>query len=68
MLRSEDHKIVVYHGQATGELYDLGNDPDEFENLWDDQGARSLKMEMIKRCFDASVFSMDPVPLRRGPF
>ncbi len=68
MLRSEDHKIVVYHGRGTGELYDLRNDPDEFDNLWDDQSAHALKMTMTKRCFDASVFSMDPMPLRRGSF
>lgn len=68
MLRTKECKIVVYHGQQIGELYDLTNDPDEFENLWDDPPARQLKSDMLKQCFDASVLSMDPVPERRGPF
>lgn len=68
MLRTPDAKIVVYHGQETGELYDLSADPDEFDNLWRAEHAQSLKAEMMRRCFDASVFAMDPMPPRRGPF
>ena len=30
-------KHNVYHGTGLGELFDLENDPGEFENLWDDQ-------------------------------
>ncbi len=68
MLRTNEHKIVVYHGQEIGELYDLKEDPDEFENLWDAPLAQGLKLDMMKGCFDASVLSMDPEPPRRGPF
>jgi arylsulfatase len=68
MLRTTDAKIVVYHGQETGELYDLEQDPEEFENLWDSPEHQSLKLDLIKRCFDASVFTMDPDPPRLGEF
>jgi len=71
MLRTEDKKIAVYHGSdldVAGELYDLEADPDEFINLWDDPNAESLKLDLIKRGFDASVFTMDPLPPRIGDF
>jgi arylsulfatase A-like enzyme len=68
MLRTATQKIVVYHATGQGELYDLENDPDEFENLWDTPKAAPLKLELMQRCFDASVLSMDPLPERLGPF
>lgn len=68
MLRTETEKVVVYHGTGEGELYDLVADPDEFENLWDRPEASLRRSRLVERCFDASVFSMDPGPTRRGPF
>jgi arylsulfatase len=60
------HKICVYHGRDEGELYDLEADPNEFENLWAEPACAGLRMDLMKRCFDASVFTMDPEPPRRG--
>ena len=68
MLRTKEEKIVVFHGTQQGEFYDLKNDPEEFFNLWDDPAAEKRKNAMISRCFDASVFTMDPYPPRWGPF
>ena len=68
MLRTKEEKIVVFHGTQQGEFYDLKNDPEEFFNLWDDPAAEKRKNAMISRCFDASVFTMDPYPPRLGPF
>ncbi len=68
MLFDGRHKICVVHGSDEGELYDLEADPDEFENLWDAPEHQSLKLDMMKRCFDASVFTVDPEPPRRGGF
>ena len=68
MLRTRDEKVVVYHGTDQGELYDLKNDPDEFENLWSNPSRTDRKMRLLKACFDASVFTMDPAPPRLGPF
>ena len=68
MLRTLEEKVVVYHGTDQGELYDLKNDPDEFKNLWNDSSHTSMKLRLMKACFDASVFTMDPSPPRLGPF
>jgi hypothetical protein len=60
--------MIVYHGTDQGELYDLENDPDEFENLWNNRVHAELKTQMLKETFDASVFTMDPTPVREGAF
>ncbi|TWT57440.1 Arylsulfatase [Thalassoglobus neptunius] len=68
MLRTNTHKIVVYHGVDEGELYDLESDPGEFVNLWSNPSAAQLKTDLMKQAFDRSVLSMDPLPKRRGKF
>jgi arylsulfatase A-like enzyme len=68
MLRTREEKIVVYHGTDQGELYDLKNDPNEFENLWNTPEHANRKLRLMKACFDASVFTMDPSPPRLGQF
>lgn len=68
MLRTPTEKIVVYHGCEPGELYDLAADPEEFENLWDSPAHSAMKSRLLKQCFDASVFTMDPHPPRLGDF
>jgi arylsulfatase A-like enzyme len=68
MYRTETHKMIVYHGTDQGELYDLQADPNEFENLWHSPDNAALKTNLLKATFDASVFTMDPTPLREGPF
>jgi arylsulfatase A-like enzyme len=68
MMRTEDKKIVVYHGIDEGELYDLQADPDEFENLYFSDQHVTLRQQLLKQSFDASVFTMDPMPPRRGAF
>ena len=35
MYRTGRYKLVVYHRDELGELFDLENDPHEFDNLWD---------------------------------
>ena len=35
----------VHQGEE-GEVYDLANDPREFENLWDDPARASLKRDL----------------------
>ena len=68
MLRTLQEKIVVYHGTEDGELYDLEKDPDEFDNLWNKPEHRDRKLQLLHECFDTSVFTMDPLPPRLGPF
>lgn len=68
MLRTATEKIVVYHGTDQGELYDLAEDPDEFTNLWSSPDHLPMKLRLLQKCFDASVFAMDPAPMRLGAF
>lgn len=64
MVRTRTHKIAVFAGMKTGELYDLVADPGEHRNLWDSPKHQQLKLDMMKLCFDASVLTQDPLPER----
>ncbi len=67
MIRDARYKLVVYHGHNLGELYDLAQDPQEFDNLWDDPAHQAIKAELMQRSFDASMLAMDRGPRRIGP-
>jgi len=62
------HKIVMYHGHDVGELYDLCDDPCEFRNLWNKSSAQSIKMDLMKLCFDAVMLATDEGQARVGRF
>ncbi len=68
MVRTRTHKIAICHGTDQGELYDLQADPGEHKNLWNSPAHKDLKAEMMKLCFDRSIATMDPVPLRVAPW
>jgi len=59
MYRDNRYKLIVYHQYDLGELYDLESDPDEFENLWDDHQHLQLKLDLMKKSFDATVLATD---------
>jgi arylsulfatase A-like enzyme len=64
MFRTRSHKLVVYHDEDLGELYDLTSDPWEFDNLWDRPDFQVLKADLILRSFNASVAALDKGPPR----
>ncbi|GLX70667.1 sulfatase family protein [Paenibacillus glycanilyticus] len=68
MLRTATHKLVVYHGDSLGELYDLEDDPDEFNNLWHDPAYIAVKLELMNRLCDRMAFTVDPLPPRVAPW
>jgi len=70
MLRDRTRKVCVYFGDALGEgeLYDLDADPAEHVNLWHDPERAEERRAMTLRCFERSVFTMDPWPARVGWF
>jgi hypothetical protein len=68
MYRTRQHKLAVYHGNDYGELYDLDNDPNEHDNLWENLDAQTLKIQLIKESFDASTIIHDPGSTRIGRF
>ncbi|NKB68355.1 MAG: sulfatase-like hydrolase/transferase [Candidatus Latescibacteria bacterium] len=67
MYRDQRYKLVLYHGHDLGELYDLEEDPEEFENMWDEPEAQPLKLALLQRSYDASMLAMDRGPERVGP-
>jgi arylsulfatase len=65
MYRDARYKLVVYHGHRLGELYDLQNDPWEFDNLWDKADFSDIKHELIHASFDATMLQAIDVGSRR---
>ena len=62
MYRDDRWKLVVYHSHGLGELYDLREDPHEFNSLWDDPAHAATKAELVQRSFDATIMAADPGP------
>lgn len=44
---NDRYKITVYMNQTYGEQFDLKNDPQEVNNLWDDPAHAALKQELL---------------------
>ncbi len=65
MYRDRRYKQVVYHGHGLGELYDLDEDPHEFDNLWDRPEHRELRAGLLAASFDAHVLLTTDVGSRR---
>ena len=57
------YRLSVFHGTGWGELYDLTNDPGEFENLWDDPAHFATRARMIERLLLTEIENVDRVPL-----
>jgi len=48
-------------------LYDLKNDPGEFDNLWDNENYKTLKTELITRHLDTLMRTVPPGIERIAP-
>ena len=46
MIRTASWKLVRYRGTGLGELFDLGQDPMEFDNRWDDPSCADRRRQM----------------------
>jgi len=55
-------RISVFAGARWGELYDLANDPGEFDNLWDEPAHAAVKARLIERLLQAEIEHVDRVP------
>jgi uncharacterized sulfatase len=47
MLVTRQHKLVAYMDMVQGELYDVQNDPDQYENLWNRPEYEIRKRKML---------------------
>ncbi len=70
MVRWNDYKMVFYPGKPYGELYHLGEDPQEQENLWDRMEGSREKQLMKDLLLEWAFRSEDPMPepVRKGHF
>jgi arylsulfatase A-like enzyme len=62
-LIDDRYRLSVFHGTGWGELYDLKNDPGEFDNLWDDPAHAAVHARMVERLLLAEIEHIDRVPL-----
>jgi len=53
------YKLCIYHNHGIGELFDLKDDPDEFNNLWGDHKYQKIKNELILESYRQTVRSSD---------
>ena len=49
MLVTEDWKLLHYGSSPYGELYDVRNDPEDLNNLWEDPAYAEVKQQLIER-------------------
>ena len=62
-LITERWRMTMSHGVSWGELYDLQNDPDEMNNLWDDTAHASVRAEMTETLARRQMELVDRSPL-----
>ena len=68
MVRTHRHKLIAWHNEPVGELYDLKNDPLERHNLWNNPAAAATKTEMLERLSNRMAMTFDPLPPRIGVY
>jgi len=64
MIRDHQYKLVADHTHASGELYDLREDPHEHVNLWDAPDRQSIKSALLLRLCNRMAETVDPLPPR----
>ena len=62
------YKTIIYHNHDLGELFDLKEDPGEFDNLWNDPATRDLKADLVLRHIDAVMATSSAGIERVGKF
>lgn len=54
-----DGRLTRYHGMEHGELYDLGNDPEETANRWGDAAMQAKDRELHNALLEAGIHHTD---------
>ena len=62
------YKTVMYHNHDLGEMYDLLEDPDECNDLWEKDGNLQLREELIRKHFNAIMATSGAGVERTGSY
>jgi arylsulfatase A-like enzyme len=62
-LIDERWRLSVFQQYDWGELYDLADDPGEFDNLWDSPAHAATRARLMERLVYAEIEHIDRVPL-----
>jgi arylsulfatase A-like enzyme len=65
-LIADKWRLTFYSDTDWGELYDLENDPLEFNNLWDDPAHALKRAELVEQLARRMMDLSDPSPLATG--
>ncbi|MFB9327807.1 sulfatase [Paenibacillus aurantiacus] len=65
-MRTDDDKLIVFEGEAYGELYDLEQDPQERRNRYFDPVYREKKQQLMEKLVQRMMGSRDPLPPRKS--
>ncbi len=68
MYRDEHYKLVTYHTEDFGELYDMEAYPREQNNLWEKAEYLPLVFKLTKRSYDLSAILERPGQNRIGRY
>ena len=60
--------MSYYPGSPFGELYNLTEDPHEFDNLWADPKCGAVRRRLTGELLDRALAAHDPLPVREEPF
>ncbi|MBE3638104.1 sulfatase family protein [Mangrovicoccus algicola] len=62
------YKTCMYHDAGKAEIFDLENDPGEFESLWDRPGFEREQIRLLKQHLDAVMGTSDAGIERTGNY
>lgn len=65
-VRTDKWKLNFYDKPRTGELYDLENDPGEFNNLWNSPHHKDTQEMMMQTLVARMLETTDPLPERHS--
>jgi arylsulfatase A-like enzyme len=68
-LITDQHRLTLYEGVKWGELYDLTNDPDESNNLWDVSDVNTIRSDLTERLARKmmQLAESSPLAMHHGP-